>query len=69
MENTRMRNDQATKQSTTHAGSAPGQNQGSQSPYAYAKMPQFAGTMGSPRPASPSSAGRAIRSYYTGSLC
>jgi len=70
MENTRMRTNQQTTQTATHAGSVPGQSQGFQSIFAYAKTPQFAGTMGSPRPAPPSSAGRGrIRNYYTGSLC
>ncbi|MFO7838622.1 MAG: hypothetical protein R6X08_03865 [Desulfosalsimonadaceae bacterium] len=69
METMRMRNNEQTTQVTTPAGSTPGQNQGFQSPYAYAKMPQFAGTMGSPRPAPPRSADGRIRSHYTGSLC
>lgn len=69
MENTRMRTNQQTDQSATQAGSAPGQSQGFQSPYAYAKTPQFPGTMGSPRPAPPRAADGRMRSYYTGSLC
>jgi len=69
MENTRMRKDQQTKQSAPHAGSVPGHSQGFQSIFAYAKTPQFAGTMGSPRSAPPSLAGERTRSYYTGSLC
>ena len=69
MENTRMRKDQQTKQSAPHAGSVPGHSQGFQSIFAYAKTPQFAGTMGSPRPAPPRAADGRMRSYYTGSLC
>ena len=68
MEKTRVRTHEQSDGITTNAGSA-GQGQGRPAPVTYAKSPQFAGTMGTARPAAPSAHTTRLRSYYTGSLC
>ena len=68
MEKNRVRTHEQADGITTNAGSA-GQGQGRPPAVTLLKSPQFAGTMGTARPAAPRSHSTQLRSYYTGSLC
>ncbi|MFW5712903.1 MAG: hypothetical protein ACOCXF_03075 [bacterium] len=68
MEKNRVQTHEQANGLSSNAGSA-GQGQGRPAPVTYAKSPQFAGTMGTARPAAPSAKTTQLRSYYTGSLC
>lgn len=69
MEKIRVRTHEQADGLNSHAGSAGGPVHGRPTTVTLLKTPQFAGTMGTARPAGPRTSAPQLRSYYSGSLC
>ena len=69
MENNKVTTHEQANGLNSHAGSASGPVHGRTPEVTLLKTPQFAGTMGTARPADPRSTALRLRSYYNGSLC